>query len=108
MVLVPTPPLSPPLQDSPGCLARFNLPVSFLFFPLPPLLCVCQSAIPSSVWSPIVRLVESSSGLLQRIVNQCPLLASRAPSVGFLNDMCGWWYLSWLWVEGRRRRRSPR
>ena len=45
-------------------------------------------------------------------VDQCPLLFSR-PSVPYAGlhpppDLCSWWYLAWVWVGGRRRRRPPR
>ena len=58
---------------------------------------------PSSVrWAPPA---DSSGG---RQPNQkCPLLGSGAPRLWCVTALCGWWYLAWVWVGGRRIRRPP-
>ena len=58
--------------------------------------------------SPIVRPPESyqTSGFGRPMSssvfpNQCPICRFVPPP-----DLCGWWYLAWVWVEGRRRRQA--
>ena len=38
---------------------------------------------------------------------QSPLLGFRRPACWCVSALCGWWYLAWVWFEGRRRRRPP-
>ena len=38
-----------------------------------------------------------------------PVFLSSGPYADlYPPDLCGWWYLAWVWAEGRRRRRPPR
>ena len=112
-------PSFPPLRDSSGLLALTVIscpsPHSFLpIFPLSARFCVFRQPPPVSGPphrpSPIVRPSESyqpsgfgrpmsSSGFL----TQRPICRFEPPP-----DLCGWWYLAWVWVEGRSRRRPPR
>ena len=105
----------PPSEIRPGSLllqehlARL-LYLFFLYAPSPPV--SAYSADPPSVWS----LHRPSVGKLPTFriwSTKCPLLFSR-PSVPYAGlhppppDLCGWWYLAWVWVGGQRRRRPPR
>ena len=86
---------------------------SLLLFFLPPLYPYPRIQPPpsSSVWSFIVRPSEvfnqsaegrpkSSPGFLY----SGPMQVCTPPPP----DLCSWWYLAWVWAEGRRRRRPPR
>ena len=113
-------PSLPPSEIHPGSLLQTNiLPVSSLFSsympPLRPFLCI-QSTLLQCM---IPLIVRPPSSVCRRATNplasadQCPLLVSW-PSVPYAGlhppppDLCGWWYLAWVWVGGQRRRRPPR
>ena len=106
---------APPSLLPPPRFTRVTCPVQFdrilsLFF-----LCLLSARVcsvgrpppaasghPSSVWRnyPHLRLTS----------NQCPLLVSCPASCTKVPppDLCGWWYLAQVWVEGCRRQRPLR
>ena len=50
----------------------------------------------------------SSGGLLRWMPNKSTSArsgGSGAPRFWCVTALCGWWYLAWVWVGGRRRRR---
>ena len=112
-MMVPVPPY-PPSKIHPGYLhssafCPYPLP-SFLLPPLRPFLC-SRPSTSISVWSPVVRPSEvynppadcrSNALLLVSCTASCMRVCTPTP------DLCGWWYLDWVWVEGRRRRRFLR
>ena len=108
MVLVPlliTPPRFP------GFLAQCILPVSSLFY---------SYCLLSVRFCSVGRPPPAASGHLSSVRRKSPdlgMTSDRCPSPGFLSsvpyevlpppDLCGWWYLARVWVEGQRRRRPP-
>ena len=107
----PPPPRCTRVPCPPGHFARLLSP----FFLLPllcPFLCGRPSTS-SSGWASVVRLSEDSFTTLRLAADKNALLLVSCPAAlrGFATplppDLCGWWYLAWVWVEGRRRRRPP-
>ena len=101
------PPLSPPPRFTrvtcpPWHLARLLSP----FFPFPPLRpFLCRRLSPSSsVWSPVVRPSEVFSPPSEGRSMSSPGVLSSVPYAGLHPppDLCVWWYLAWVWVEGRK------
>ena len=45
---------------------------------------------------------DSSGGCLPM-----PSSGLQRPVCQFASNLCGWWYLAWVWVEGCRRQRPP-
>ena len=109
MVLVP--PFSP-LQYSPGFLSQCSLPVSSLFSSY----CLLSVRFCSVGRPPPAAYGHPSS--VRKNYTHLRLTVDQSPSPGFLSsvpyeglpppDLCVCWYLAWVWVEGRRRRRPPR
>ena len=108
IVLVPPSPLIPPSQILPGSLSPAVRMFPLFLFPFASSLSVsfsrppppAASDHPSSVrWAP----PAVSSGGCQPM----PSPGFQLPVCRFVSDLCGWWYLAWVWVEGRRRRCPP-
>ena len=114
MVLVP--PLSPhprfirvpfPTNNLVRILSPF-----VLLPPLRPFLC-SRLTTSSSGWAFVVRPLEDSFTTLRLVSYQmpfswCPVQRPVCRFAPTSPDLCGWWYLAWVWVEGRRRQRPPR
>ena len=109
MFMKPPAPLPPPSLILPGSLSLAVRPFPLFLFPFasspsvsfsrPPPPAVSDH--PSSFrWTPPV---DSSSG---RRPMSSPGL--QRPVCRFVSNLCGWWYLAWVWVEGRGRYRPPR
>ena len=108
MVLVPPSPLLPPSQILPGSLSPAVRPFPLFLFPfasfpsvlfswpLPP----AASDLPSSIWW--TPPADSSGGC-----RPMPSPGFQSPVCQFASNLCGSWYLAWVWVEGRRRQRPP-
>ena len=93
------------------------LPVSSLFSsympPLRPFLCI-QTTLLQCLIPPIVRppsSVRRKSSALQLTADQCPLLVSLPAAHMQVctppPDLCGWWYLDWVWVGGAKDTAPP-
>ena len=104
----------PPLPDSPGFPVPYSSPFSSLYTLLPIRPCHFVAPPPPP---PQQRLIprHPSGGFLRRPppvdatqINKCQLRGSGAPRFWCVTALCGWWYLDWVWVEGRRRRRPLR
>ena len=113
MVLVLTLPFSPlPRFTRVTCPLQFARFLSLFTFASSPSLSFGRPSPPAASGHPSsVRRTppaDSSGGLLLRTFDQCPLLDSTLLYVGLFPDLCGWWYLALVWVEGRRRRRPSR
>ena len=95
---------------SPGHFSRILSP----FFLLPPLrLFMCGRPSTSiSGWASVVRPSEDYFTTLRLAADQMPFswCPIQRPVCRFAPppDLCSWWYLAWVWVEGQRRRRPPR
>ena len=100
-----------PLQYSPGFVpsrAYFRSPLSFRPF--------CLLSVHIRVFSRPPPAASGTSSSFRRKVYSHPADGRPKFSPGFLShdpmqvctlppDLCEWWYLDWVWVEGRRRRR---
>ena len=111
-------PSFPPLRDSSGLLAPSvtSCPSPLSFLPICPLsarFCVFSRPPPVSGTphcpSPMVRPSKSyqPSGFGRPMSSsvfptQRPICRFAPPS-----DMCVWWYMDWVWVEGRKETALP-
>ena len=104
--------LFPPSKIHPGsCPPEHSRLLSpFVLFASSPSIDAYSAAPLQCIVPPIVR---PPSSVRLRATNppapadQCPLLVSR-PSVPYAGlhppppDLCGWWYLAWVWVGGAK------
>ena len=100
--------LFPPSKIHPGSLpsrTSFPSPLSFLPFCLLSVHISLFGHPPPAASGPSSSVRRKSSAL-RLTVDQFPLLlscpAAHNAGVHPPHDLCGWWYLAWVWAEGQK------